>query len=228
VLGDDYTKLAFLQDDRHVELHAGYGKHHRTRIPTFGRDMAFHGPTAELLVGAAGSDVYRLSLEEGRFMAPLRAGSAGVNRVAVSRVTALVATGCDGGLVQLWDPREYATPAAALRVAGPGGGGGGGGECDVTALAFDERSLTLGLGTSDGRAQLFDLRSARAPLVTKTHQYGTPVVRLAFHRGAQGGDVVLSADARQVKLWRRADGGALASIEVPAGGTLRDVAIASD
>lgn len=229
VLGDDYTKMAFLQDDRHIEVHAGYGKHHRTRIPLFGRDMAYHAPTAELLVGASGSDVYRLSLEDGRFMAPLQSGAAGVNRVAVSRVTALVGTGCDGGLVQVWDPREYETPAASLRVPGPGGASAaskdGSSGCDVTALAFDERSLCMAVGTSDGRALLYDLRSSK-PLMTKVHQYGLPVIRAAFHRGSPGGDVVVTADARVVKLWRRSDGSQLASIESPA--AIRDVCLCSD
>ena len=228
VMADDYTKLAFLQDDRHIEVHAGYGKHHRTRIPTFGRDMAYHAPTAELIVGASGSDVYRLSLEEGRFMAPIQSGAAGVNKVAVSRITALIATGCDSGLLQVWDPRDTDAAAASLRVPGPGGEGSGSG-CDVTSVAFDERSMSLGVGTSDGRALLYDLRSSK-PLLTKVHQYGLAVTRILFHRGASaassGGDVVLSADSRVVKLWRKGDGGQLASVEAPT--TIRDVTLASD
>lgn len=33
------------------------------RIPLVDRDMAYHTPTVELLVGASGSDVYRLYLD---------------------------------------------------------------------------------------------------------------------------------------------------------------------
>jgi ribosome biogenesis protein ENP2 len=221
VLGDDFTKLAFLQDDRHVEVHAGYGRHHRTRIPTFGRDLAWHAPTAELLVGAGGGDVYRLSLEEGRYMAPLATGTPGVNALAVSRITALVGAGCDGGAVQVWDPRDYsAGPAAKLAVATATGAP------DVTALAFDERSLTLAVGTADGHALLYDLRSSK-PLADKAHGYRLPVTKVAFHRGTPGGDVVLSADAKVVKLWRRAGGQEnLATIEAPA--PIRAVAVVSD
>jgi hypothetical protein len=73
-----------------------------------------------------------------------------VNRVAISRVTALIATGCDGGLVQVWDPRSPERAAGSLRVAAHGGGSA----CDVSALTFDERSLSLGVGASDGRALL--------------------------------------------------------------------------
>ena len=108
-ISDDYTKLAFLQDDRNIELHAGYGRHFRTRIPTFGRDLAYHAPTAELLVASASADIFRLNLEEGRFMAPLVAAAPGgdgsVHALAVSRITALVAAAEAGGLVEVWDPR---------------------------------------------------------------------------------------------------------------------------
>ena len=47
-LSQDYGKLAILQADRNVELHAPYGKHFKTRIPTFGRAMAYETSTCQL------------------------------------------------------------------------------------------------------------------------------------------------------------------------------------
>jgi ribosome biogenesis protein ENP2 len=246
VLGDDYGKLAFLQDDRHVEVHAAYGKHYRTRIPKFGRAMLYHAPTAELLIAASDAEVYRLNLEAGRFMAPLALppGAPAANKLAVSRVTALIAAACDGGTVECYDPRSHARAAS---VAMPLAAGGGGGGCDVTSVAWDDGGLGLAAGTSDGRALLFDVRRA-TPLHIKHHQYGLPVIDVKFHRGSGGtgrsgggggpggadasgggstsGDLVLSADAKSVKLWRRSDGATWTNIEAPA--TIRDVAIASD
>ncbi|CAE7304872.1 nol10, partial [Symbiodinium sp. KB8] len=70
VLSEDWSKMVFLQVDRTLEFHAAYGRHYRTRVPKFGRCMAYYAPGAELLVGGAGDEVYRLNLEEGRFMAP--------------------------------------------------------------------------------------------------------------------------------------------------------------
>ena len=49
-LSQDYGKLAILQADRNVELHAPYGKHFKTRIPTFGRAMAYETSTCQLHV----------------------------------------------------------------------------------------------------------------------------------------------------------------------------------
>ena len=53
-LSEDFRKLAILQTDRTLEFHAGYGKHYRTRIPRFGRDMLYHAPTAGTAIGGVG------------------------------------------------------------------------------------------------------------------------------------------------------------------------------
>jgi len=237
ILGDDYTKLAFLQDDRTIELHAAYGKHFSTRIPTFGRAMVYHAPTAELIVGAASSEIYRLSLEEGRFLPPLRASAAptkgamgaavapGVNALAVSRVTALIASGSDGGYIGVYDPRTCKVASRLLVTAEasaclPNPSSDAGEDSDyaafsdgtsITALAFDDGGLTMAAGTRDGRCLLYDLRRA-APLVVKTHQYGLPIRKVLFHRrdaasslhGQSGAsDIVITADSKVVKMWHR-------------------------
>jgi len=220
VISPDYAKLAFLQEDRGVELHAAYGRHYRTRIPEAGRDLAWHAPSAELLIACSAPRVHRLSLEEGRFLAPLELGGgpgAAANRVAVSSTTALIGAACDGGAVELWDPRARAR-AGRLVVRGAAGG-----ECDATALAFEEGGLGLAVGTSDARALVYDLRAA-APVATKEHPYALPLVSVAFHRSPAR--LVLSADAKQVKAWRRDDGAALTNVEMPA--RLNAVAVASD
>ena len=70
-LTSDYRKIAILCADRSIELHAQYGKHYKTRIPRFGRDMCYNPFTCEVLIVGASSDTYRLNLEQGRFMASL-------------------------------------------------------------------------------------------------------------------------------------------------------------
>jgi len=41
------------------------------RVTKFGRTLAHHKPSCELLVGGAGDEIYWLDLAEGRFKAPL-------------------------------------------------------------------------------------------------------------------------------------------------------------
>ncbi len=54
ILSEDYSKLVFLRDDRVVEFHAQYGLHHRTRIPKFGRAMAYNSDNCDLYLCGVG------------------------------------------------------------------------------------------------------------------------------------------------------------------------------
>ena len=131
MLGDDYGKLAILQNDRTVLFHAPYGQHTSLRIPTFGRMMAYEPTTCELLVSCSGKagrngvdktlgggEVYRINLEEGRFSAPLTYAASqstksnhgiapvvGGSCIAISPAHSLSALGGDDGIVRFWDNR---------------------------------------------------------------------------------------------------------------------------
>ena len=105
LLSSDWKKCVFLLADRSVEIHSQFGKHHITRIPTHGRTLGYQRETCELLLGGSGSDVYRLSLERGSFLAPFKTGASGVNALAVHPGHGMLAIGTSDGTVQCWDPR---------------------------------------------------------------------------------------------------------------------------
>lgn len=221
ILSEDAGKMVFLQNDRTLAFHAPYGAHYATRIPRFGRELAYHAPSCDMYVAAAGPEVYRLNLQEGRFQAPLVSRSEeGVSRLAINPMHMLLGAAGSGGVVEFFDPRTQAALAAqdvgvALGTKAREGMG-------VTALEFDADGLTWAAGTSSGHALLFDLRSSRA-LVVKQHQYGLPIVSIRFHGGARK---VLSADARVLKLWAREDGAVLTNIEAPA--AINDLCVVGD
>jgi len=128
MLGQDYGKLAILQNDRNILFHAPYGQHHTIRIPTFGRMMAYEPTSCELFVACSGKagrnsvsktlgggELYRINLEEGRFSAPLNYSAStsakahvpvvGGNCISISPMHALTALGGDDGVVRFWDNR---------------------------------------------------------------------------------------------------------------------------
>ncbi|KAK0540223.1 Small ribosomal subunit biogenesis [Tilletia horrida] len=115
LLSDDWTKSIHLQTDRTLELHSQGGTHARIRIPKFGRALGYHFPSADAVVGSAGRDVYRLNLDQGRFLAPFELGGGhaeahgtltGVNAVDINPAHGLAAFGTEGaGVVELWDMR---------------------------------------------------------------------------------------------------------------------------
>ena len=43
-----------LQNDRYIEFHAQQGRYYRTRIPKYGRDLAYHSPSCDMYFVAAG------------------------------------------------------------------------------------------------------------------------------------------------------------------------------
>ncbi len=102
-----------LQNDRTIELHTQGGFHYRTRIPRFGRSLAYHFPSCDTYVAASGNEVYRLNLDQGRFMNPLVLEDGddgeifGVNVIDINPAHHLLALGIDGnGTTQFWDPRS--------------------------------------------------------------------------------------------------------------------------
>ncbi|KAJ0410701.1 hypothetical protein ATCC90586_008286 [Pythium insidiosum] len=221
VLSADFGKLAFLQSDRTLAFHAPYGSHYNLRIPKFGRDMCYHRENCDLFVAASASEVYRVNLDQGRFMQPLELNSPAANVVKLNPIHQLLGVGCEDGVVECWDTRS--NNRVGLLDTIPGLVGGASLEdptgVGITALEFDDDGLTFGVGTANGHCLLFDLRSSK-PLLHKTHQYGLPIVDLKFH---DYGRKVLSSDAKVIKIWDKKNGDIFTNVETPA--EVRDVCV---
>ena len=69
------------------------GKHAKLRVPKFGRELGFYPANSELLIASAGPELYRLSLDEGRFLAPYASAMSEVYSIAVSPDHYLVSLG---------------------------------------------------------------------------------------------------------------------------------------
>ncbi|TRM60412.1 WD40-repeat-containing domain protein [Schizophyllum amplum] len=213
-LSDDWTKSIHLQNDRTAELHTQGGLHYRTRIPRFGRSLAYHFPSCDTYFTASGNEVYRLNLELGRFMTPLVLEDehdedpiSGVNVVDINPAHQLLAFGVEGnGTVQFWDPRSRTNvgilrlPTSRLLPTGSLDA-----SVSVTALSSRADGLSYAVGTSTGHTLLYDIRSPRA-FATKDQGYGLPVSHVAWIEGGSrmaGDGLVLSADKKVIKIWDR-------------------------
>ncbi|EDO37775.1 predicted protein [Nematostella vectensis] len=208
ILSEDYSKMVFLNSDRYVEFHAQYGRYYRTRIPKFGRDLAYHYPSCDLYMVGAGSEVYRLNLEQGKFLNPLQTDALGMNVCDLNPVHQLFAAGTTEGRIECWDPRSRSR-VGLLDVALSGIPQESVDQVPaVTALRFRD-GLTMGVGTSTGHVLMYDLRSSQ-PLLVKDHQYGLPINSLAYQDQL---GVVLSTDSKILKIWDRETGKPFTSIE---------------
>ncbi|WBW75472.1 rRNA processing protein Enp2 [Schizosaccharomyces osmophilus] len=220
ILSDDWTKSVHLQADRTVDFHSQGGIHYSTRIPRYGRDLKYHFPSCDLYLAAAGDEVYRLNLEQGRFLNPFKIESAtseeptaGVNVLDINPLHQLLAFGTDAGTVEFWDPRDRSrvgilempstVPSSPYTSANRA----------VTALSFRNDGLNLAAGLSDGVSLLYDLRSPN-PYMTKDQGYSLPVKNVSWLDSALDGSArVLTADAKIIKIWEKDTGKPFTAIE---------------
>ncbi|CAG9784447.1 unnamed protein product [Diatraea saccharalis] len=209
ILSDDYSKIVFLQCDRYIEFHVGHGRHYRLRVPRFGRDIAYHKPSCDLFVVGASSEVYRLNLELGQFLAPYATKANEINVCAINEDHGLLILGTGSGHVEAWDPRTkskqgvldcalHCTDSEYRNSNVPA----------ITALQFDG-ALKMGVGTSTGHVLLYDIRSSK-PLLIKDHMNEIPIKKLEFHKQM---DFVYSMDSTVVKIWNKNTGKQYTSIE---------------
>ncbi|XP_036397964.1 nucleolar protein 10 [Megalops cyprinoides] len=209
ILSDDYSKLVFLHCDRYVEFHSQHGHYYKTRIPKFGRDFSYHYPSCDLYFVGASSEVYRLNLEQGRFLSSLQTDAVENNVCDINPIHHLFATGTAEGKVECWDPRTRGRVGILdCALSSVTEGTEVEGLPSISALKFND-CLNMAVGTSTGQVLLYDLRSS-CPLLVKDHYYGLPIKSLNFQNQL---DLVLSADAKIIKIWNRDTGKVFSSIE---------------
>ncbi|KAJ3000633.1 Nucleolar protein 10 [Globomyces sp. JEL0801] len=187
--------------------------HYQTRVPKFGRDISYHFPSCDVLVCGASHQVWRLNLEQGRFMAPLETTLPEINSISINPAHQLFGFGGSNGKVEFWHPNEkkrigildvsesiVKSMDSSLLEELP----------QITSLKFGSDGLSVMAGTSTGQVVLYDLRRP-TPLIIKDHQYGFPIKSLTFHASGK----ILSSDTKIVKIWDQHTGNVFTNIEAP-------------
>ena len=67
--------------------------------------MGFHNPNSDLYIVGASSDIYRLNLEQGRFLNSLKTDASEIMCCQFNPVHQLFSCGTKEGHVESWDPR---------------------------------------------------------------------------------------------------------------------------
>uniref|UniRef100_A0A1I7ZKS1 NUC153 domain-containing protein n=1 Tax=Steinernema glaseri TaxID=37863 RepID=A0A1I7ZKS1_9BILA len=219
-LSEDYSKFIVLEDDRYLEMHATFGRYFRMRIPKAGRDMAYSREASDLFVVAAGSDIYRLNLEEGRFLEPLHSPAPSLTCCEFNDYHQLFVAGTEDGCVEAYDHRDRSCVATLNCSLGASyqpklSYSSGLVVPEVTAVRFKD-ALHLAVGTSTGQILMYDIRSSK-PMLVRDQMMGLPIRKLDF---VPEHDLVLSMDSRILKMWDGTTGKPFTSIEP--GTTLSD------
>nr|XP_054772894.1 nucleolar protein 10-like [Lytechinus pictus] len=154
-------------------------------------------------------EIYRINLEQGRFLSPFVADSVAINTCSVNPVHQLLAAGTIEGRVECWDPRTrrkagvldcaLSSITSQTQVKGVPA---------VTSLAFNG-AMRMAVGTSTGQILLYDIRSNK-PTLVKDHRNGLAIRSLEFSPATE---MVVSSDSRAVKIWNQSDGKPYVTVE---------------
>lgn len=82
-------------EDRNIEIHSQAGKFFKTRVPKIPRCSFFESCSAELMIGCSSNQLYRLNLEEGKFVASIDTLECGTNSIIYNHYLDLLFLGCD-------------------------------------------------------------------------------------------------------------------------------------
>ena len=208
ILSQDWSKSIHLQNDRSLEFQTKGGIHYRTRIPKSGRSLTYNKYNCDLLIAAASNEIYRLNLDQGRFLMPYTLESdLGANTVTVNEVHGLVSAGLEDGTVEFWDPRSRQRAGKLMvseQINEP---------CQITSLAFRNDGLNFACGTSEGKSLIYDLRSS-TPSMIKDQGYGFDVKKIIWlDDNESDSNKILTSDKRIAKIWDRNTGSPFASME---------------
>lgn len=166
--------------------------------------MKYHWPSCDLLLTAAGCEVYRLNLNQGQFLNSIQTESPGVNVCAINPAHQMWGFGGEDGFLEFWDHRERRRLARCNIGAHLQENYGSMSSPEITALEFFPDGLTYGAGLSTGQLFLFDVRFSGKSLVSKDHQYDSPIKKIEYHSST--GNIV-TADTKSIRIWNKNDVG---------------------
>lgn len=207
ILSNDWTKSIHLQNDRSIEFQTKGGIHYKSRIPKFGRSLSYNNINCDLLIGASGNELYRLNLEQGRFLNPYKLETElGCNSVDINNVHGLISAGLEDGTVEFWDSRSKQR-AGKLFINDQLGE-----NIEISNVSFRNDGLNFACGTSNGKTLLYDLRTS-IPSQIKDQGYGYEIKKILWLQDSLNSNMILTSDKRIAKIWDKNNGKPFASME---------------
>lgn len=213
-LSDDYTKIAMLQEDRHIEFHNSTGYYFKVRIPKPGRDLCYDYRDCIMYSCGASCDIFRLNLDIGAFEDSFTSERESFNCCLTNSELQLTVAGSSEGTIECWDSRVSNQNVVKSFDCGPFSPYYNESDTDIpgiTSMKFKD-NLNLAVGTQTGQIFLFDIRTNK-PYTIKDHYFGLPIKTIDFHSTSNEHDLVMSLDEKVMKLWHRNGGDTFTAIQ---------------
>lgn len=162
-LEDDAEKFAILRNDKAIEFHTKGGLHEQIKVPAQPKDMLLNKISSELYVGGGYGEIYRLSLDQGRFLRSIPCK--GANSISFSKSNGILGAVARNSL-SLFDSRSKNKIFSRDY------------NDEVLCISMNDQGLKYVIGTEIGEILEYDLRSPR-PL--RKMDVGGFVRKVAYH-----------------------------------------------
>lgn len=203
IISEDYSKIVLLCRDQSVQLLNRSGSNFNTHFPRPGRDLTYLPFAGELVVVGNTSEIFRLNLVEGRFLAPLISHAQAINACGYSPSKGLFACAGEYGILECFDMRApQSLGHVEIESASETH------KDHLTSLRFDDDGIHLAVGTSSGKIVIYDLRSS-TPYLIKKHMFSLPIIDIKYQTTTNYGPhqrMIASTDANIVKFWDKNSG----------------------
>ncbi|XBW36094.1 hypothetical protein QEN19_001670 [Hanseniaspora menglaensis] len=212
-LSNDWTKSVHLQNDRSIQFQNKGGLHYSTRIPKFGRSLAYNVENCDIYVASNSSEVFRLNLHKGQFLSPfqLENENSGANHVALNPYTNLTAVSTEDNVVEFFDPRTRGR-VTKLEVVNELEQFSTDFQITTSCFNSNNNGLNFACGSSTGYSYIYDLRQS-SPTQIKDQGYGYAIKNIQFLNLPNNDDYILSSDKRIAKIWEHDNGKQICSME---------------
>lgn len=163
-LEEDAEKFAILRNDKAIEFHIKSGLHEQIKVPTQPKDMLLNKVLSELYVGGGHGEIYRFSLEQGRFLKSIPCK--GANSISLSRSNGLLGA-VAGNNMTFFDSRTRNEVFSRKY------------DNEILCIGQDESGLKYAIGTELGEILEYDLRS---PSPLRKVCLGDFVKKITYHK----------------------------------------------
>jgi ribosome biogenesis protein ENP2 len=181
-VSEDWSKLCSLQSSK-LNLFTKGGLFASVSLPLRCQTFAFDFSSAEIILGSEGFKLFRLNLEQGKYEEPITCFSEVTTSIVISSVHRLIVAGSEEGRIEFFDPRDFRVITGVNLEYG------------VSSLRFDSSGMKLGVGLSEGKALIFDIRSSK-PLLHLNHRTKTPINSVFFHSSKK----IITSDSKSCRI----------------------------
>lgn len=120
--------------------------------------MVYNPFTCDLLVSTNSPQMYRLSLEEGKFLSPFEGIARGNNCLDYNAYLNLLFSGGEEGILGIWDYRSRSKAQEMVLM-----------NEDITSIKMEDNGMRLALGSQNGLVKVFDIRFLNKPTLEFQH-----------------------------------------------------------